>query len=322
MTDITHLDTFHGLPVHTLFPPSPTEPATRPVADSVAWRLDCYPYELPFEDVWARFLDEVDTTRVRALLIGPWWEEDYIPLEPVVTAIVADAHRFPALRALFLADVESEECELSWLELCDITPVLEALPLLEELVVRGCGEGAPGEGSLQLRPVRHESLKTLRFESGGLPGHVVRAVGASGLPALEHLEFWFGSEWYGGDTTVADLAPVLSGAAFPRLRHLGLQNSEIQDEIAAAVASAPVVARLESLSLAMGTLGDSGAQALLDGQPLSHLSGLDLHHHFLSDPFVARIEELCARADVQVRLDQADRWDAEDDEARHVAVSE
>ncbi|MFF2173034.1 STM4015 family protein [[Kitasatospora] papulosa] len=322
MTDITHHDSFHGLPVHTLQPPSPTEPTAPPAAGSVAWRLDCYPYELPFEDVWGRFLDEVDTTGVRALLIGPWWDGDYTSLSPVVDAIVADAHRFPALRALFLADVESEECELSWLQLCDITPVLEALPLLEEFGVRGCGDGAPGEGSLQLRPVRHQALKTLRFESGGLPGHVVRAVGASGLPALEHLEFWFGSEWYGGDTTVADLAPVLSGAALPRLRHLGLQNSEIQDEIAAAVASAPVVARLESLSLSMGTLGDSGAQALLDGQPLTHLSVLDMHHHFLSDPFVARIEELGARSGVQVRLDQGDLWDDEDDEARYVAVSE
>ncbi|MDF6017506.1 STM4015 family protein [Streptomyces sp. JH34] len=322
MTDITHLETFHGLPVHTLSPPSPAPSAAPPAAGSVAWRLDCYPYELPFEDVWRRFLDEVDTTQVRALAIGPWWEEDYVSLEPVVGAIVADAHRFPALRALFLADVEGEECELSWLQLCDITPVLEALPLLEELGVRGCGEGAPGDGSLQLRPVRHQALKALRFESGGLPGHVVRAVGASELPALEHLEFWFGSEWYGGDTTVADLAPVLSGAPFPRLRHLGLQNSEIQDEIAAAVASAPVVARLESLSLAMGTLGDAGAQALLDGQPLTHLSSLDLHHHFLSDPFVARIGELCARADVHVRLDQDGRWDSDDAEARYVAVSE
>ncbi|WP_203183822.1 STM4015 family protein [Streptomyces pratensis] len=322
MTDITHLETFHGLPVHTMSPPGPADSAALPAAGSVAWRLDCYPYELPFEEVWQRFLDEVDTAQVRALLIGPWWEDDYVSLAPVVGAIVADAHRFPALRALFLADVDSEECELSWLELCDITPVLEALPLLEELGVRGCGEGAPGEENLRLRPVRHHALKTLRFESGGLPGHVVRAVGSSELPALEHLEFWFGAQWYGGDTTVADLAPVLSGASFPRLRHLGLQNSEIQDEIAAAVASAPVVARLESLSLAMGTLGDSGAQSLLDGQPLAHLSALDLHHHYLSDPFVSRIEALCARADVRVLLDRAERWDSEDDEVRYVAVSE
>lgn len=320
MTDISHPDTFHDLPVYTLPLPGPAGTRALPPAGSVAWRLDCQ-YELTFEEVWQDFLAEVDTAHVRALLIGPWWKEEYLSLVPVVDSIVSDAHRFPSLRALFIADVESEECELSWLEMCDITPVLEALPRLEELGVRGCGDQVSGQEHLRLRPVRHEALKSLRFESGGLPGHVVRAVAASGLPALEHLELWFGSGWYGGDATVADLSPVLSGAAFPGLRRLGLQNSEIQDEIATAVASAPVVARLDSLSLAMGTLSDAGAQALLDGQPLTHLSSLDLHHHYLSEPFVSRIGDLCARAGVRVDLTGVDDRELEDD-ARYVAVSE
>nr|BFE77740.1 hypothetical protein GCM10020093_003410 [Planobispora longispora] len=140
-----------------------------------------------------------------------------------------------------------------------------------------------------LRPVRHESLRVLRFESGGLPGHVVRATGACDLPALEHLEMWLGVERYGGDATAADLEPILSGERLPALRHLGLQDSAMQDEIAAAVATAPVVARLESLALSMGVLTDEGAEALLSGQPLTHLKRLDLHHHFLSDAMTERV---------------------------------
>lgn len=240
---IQHPDRFHGLPVHFLAPPSGTDTSPAlPDADAVAWLLGCgYDEQTDFAAVWQRFLDTVDTTRVRALLIGPWWHQEYTPFAPVMELIVADADRFPTLRGLFLADVVGEECEVSWLRMCDITPVLEALPLLEEFTVRGCGQ----EG-LALRPVRHTALKTLRFESGGLPGGLVRAVTASELPALERLDLWFGSSWYGGDATLADLGPVLSGGTFPRLRHLGLQNSEIQDEIAAAVASAPVVAQLET----------------------------------------------------------------------------
>ncbi|WP_405386839.1 STM4015 family protein [Streptomyces sp. NBC_01102] len=320
---IEHPDAFHGLTVLTL--PVPGEdpvPGGLPAADSVAWRLECGWKGLTFPELWQHFLGSVDPTRVRALMIGPWWQEDYTPFAPVVERIVADAHRFPALRALFLADVVGEECEVSWLEMCDITPLIDAFPLLEELTVRGCGDSGSEEEKLRLRPVRHGSLKSLRFESGGLPGHVVRAVGASELPALERLELWLGVDWYGGDTTVDDMRPVLSGAAFPRLRHLGLQNSDIQDEIATAVASAPVVAQLESLSLAMGTLGDEGAQALLDGQPLTHLTSLDLHHHYLTGPLVSRIQDLCDRAGVKVGLEEADDWDPTDDEPRYVAVSE
>ncbi|MGW7051506.1 STM4015 family protein [Streptomyces sp. NPDC054887] len=322
MTDIEHPETFHGLPVFTLPKPGDQQAAPLPAADSVAWRLDClWNEDNPFSELWPRFLDSVDSSRVRALLIGPWWHGDYEPLGPVLDRVLADAGRFPALRALFLADVVSEECELSWLELTDVTPCVEAFPLLEELTVRGCGESLSETDRLELRPLSHEALKVLRFESGGLPGSVVRAVGASRLPALEHLELWLGVSHYGGDATVADLAPVLSGGALPRLRHLGVQNSEIQDEIAAAVASAPVVAALDSLSLSMGTLSDSGAHALLGGQPLTHLSALDLHHHYITDPVRQRLRETLEPHGVRINLEEADHWDP-DDETRYVAVDE
>ncbi|MDQ0792667.1 STM4015 family protein [Streptomyces sp. B1I3] len=327
MTEIEHLDVdhphvFHGLPVLTLPPADAPPAASLPAAGAVAWRLECPPDGSAFPELWQHFAGSVDTSRVRALLIGPWWESDYTSFAPVVELLASEASRLPELRALFLADVTGEECEVSWLQMCDITPVLEAFPLLEELVVRGGGAAASGEDELRLRPVRHHALKSLRFESGGLPGHVVRAVGEAELPALERLELWFGTQWYGGDATVEDIRPLLSGGTFPRLRHLGLQNSEIQDEIAAALGSAPVVAQLEALALSMGTLSDAGARALLDGQPLTHLVSLDLHHHYLTDPLVSRIQEVCARAGVHVDLGEADHWDPEDDEPRYVAVSE
>ncbi|MFF2959267.1 STM4015 family protein [Streptomyces sp. NPDC057963] len=323
MTDIEHPETFHGLPVLTLPGPDGARTEPLPAADSVAWRLQSdWDGDPAFPALWQHFLATVDTSCVRALLIGPWWHNDYESVAPVIELLTAHADRFPALRALFLADVVSEECELSWLVMSDITPLIEAFEQLEELTVRGCGNRIEGRTSLDLRPVRHESLKKLRFESGGLPSAVVRAVGASELPALEHLELWLGVSEYGGDATVGDLAPLLSGAAFPALRHLGLQNSEIQDEIAAAVASAPVVAQLESLSLAMGTLSDEGAEALLSGQPLTHLASLDLHHHYISASLMDRLRNLLGSDRVNGEIDEVEYWDPEEDDDRYVAVSE
>ncbi|MEU8592056.1 STM4015 family protein [Streptomyces sp. NPDC048664] len=320
-THADRFDTFHGLPVFPL--PEPGD-QTLPQAGDVAWRLDCYEAgELPFPELWEAFTAQVASKDVRALVIGPWWDDEYSELRPALELIVADAERFPALRALFLADVVGEECEISWLQLTDVTPVLTAFPLLREFVVRGGDSQGLGEESLSLHPVRHEALRVLRFESGGLPGQVVRAIGACDLPALERLELWLGVEQYGGDATVADLAPVLSGARFPTLRHLGLQNSELQDEIAASVASAPVVAQLESLSLSLGTLTDTGAEALLGGQPLHHLARLDLHHHYLSDAVADRVRASVGSAGAEVVLSDRQtphRW--RDEEWRYVAVSE
>ncbi|GLX05042.1 STM4015 family protein [Microbispora sp. NBRC 16548] len=303
-------ESYAGLPVVEIAPEEQEIPDPASVAVRISSGWDDY----DIEDAFDALLKRVDTAKVPALVIGGWEDCYGTSSDFLVGLLVDNAARFPGLRSLFLGAISSDEAEISWITQSDVTPLLEAFPRLERLEVRG------GTG-LELRPVRHESLRMLRFETGGLPAEVVRAVGACDLPALEHLELWLGVEDYGGNATVADLAPILSGERLPALRHLGLQDSEIQDEIAAAVASAPVVARLESLALSMGTLTDAGAEALLGGQPLTHLHTLDLHHHFLTDAMVARVTEALPG----VEVDLSKQEEAEEDEGevwRYVAVSE
>ncbi|SDJ55956.1 STM4015 family protein [Nonomuraea jiangxiensis] len=288
----------------------------QPEADAVAWYLSASEWhdEGPkaIGECFDWFFEHVDTAKVRAIVIGGWEECYSQDSAPIVSRLADNANRLPGLRWLFLGDISSEQAEISWIQQSDITPLLEAYPKLERLEVRG------GSG-LGLRPVRHESLRMLRIESGGLPGAVVRAVGECDLPALEHLELWLGVTEYGGDATVGDCAAILSGERLPRLRYLGLQDSEIADEIAAAVAAAPVVARLETLSLAYGTLGNDGAEALLSGQPLTHLRTLDLEHHYLDEAMAARVT--AALPGVEVDLSDPQGED-EENESRYVAVSE
>ncbi|WP_316525917.1 STM4015 family protein [Kitasatospora brasiliensis] len=313
MTIARHIERFHDLPVHE-FVPDDTRP--RPAADAVAWRLAlAYRSEQDFAQLWQSFLRDVDPADVRALVIGPWWDWDkgYDSVRPVIEVLTAEARRLPALEALFLAEVTFDECEVSWLVMDDVTPLLAAFPTLTSLTVRG------GTG-LGLDPVRHDALTTLRIESGGLPAAVVRAVAGSELPALEHLDLWLGVDEYGGDATIDDLAPFLDGSRLPKLRHLGLANSEFQDEIAAALAHAPVVARLESLDLSMGVLSDEGATALLEGQPLTHLRSLDLHHHYLTEEMQQRLGD--ALPGVALDLSEAEGDDMDDEDDRYVSVAE
>lgn len=299
---------YAGLPIVSLRPPG----APHPPAGEAAWRVSVHVYNAKetFEEHFARFTETIDTTEVRALIVGGWEDAYEKEASAPVRLLAESAARFPALRSLFFAAMPQEECEISWIQQGDVTPLLESFPLLERLEVRG------GTG-LELRPVRHEHLRVLRFEAGGLPASVVRGVGMSELPALEYLEAWLGTSEYGGETTAADLENILSGERLPALRHLGLQNSEIQDEVAALVASAPVVARLESLSQSMGVLTDAGAEALLSGQSLAHLKRLDLHHHYLTDAMVERVKVAFSG----VQLDVSDQREA-DGEWRYVAVAE
>ncbi|WDZ83444.1 STM4015 family protein [Micromonospora cathayae] len=288
----SHASSFAGLPVLPYTPGMalPEDPA------AVAWRLAVEDFEADpeeFAELVATFRKEVPGAAVRALVVGEWGCAYDSPLP--VGLLVDAAAEWTGLRAVFLADLVSEECEISWLTHGDITGLLTGYPTLEVLWVRG------GTG-LRLEPVRHAGLRELRFESGGLPGQVVRAVGESDLPALERLDCWLGRQEYGGDATVGDLGPVLAGAGLPALRHLALANSEIADPTMSAVAAAPVVGRLTVLDLSMGVLTDEGLDALLAGQPLTHLRRLDLSRTYLSDE--ARQRAVAALPGVEVDVSE------------------
>ncbi|MFF2851084.1 STM4015 family protein [Streptomyces sp. NPDC058001] len=313
------LQELYGLPAFD-FPEAGRELKRKlPDPDAVAWRVevDSYDSDEAWEGAFARFLDMVDTTEVRALIVGAWSDAYDSGPDAIIAALLAARDRLPGLRALFLGDITSEQCEISWIHQGAVTPLLEGFPQLHEFAVRGGTD-------LVFDPLRHEQLRSLTVETGGLPVAVVRGIGASDLPALEHLDIWLGTSWYGADSEVSDLAPILSGARLPSLKRLALCNSDIQDEIAVAVAAAPVVARLERLDLSMGTIGDVGAAALLSGQPLTHLTSLDLNHNYLSDAMRERLRQALEPAGVELDLDGSDADEDEDEDGvqRYTAVGE
>lgn len=316
---VAHLRESYGLPVFDFPGPQDGGKTPLPEADTVAWRVssDTYDSEESWPEAFARFAAAVDLGRVRAIVVGAWEEAYETGPEPIIAALLDARSGLTALRALFLGDMESEECEISWINQGDVTPLLDGFPELEEFGVRG------GTG-LRFPAVSHGRLRSLTVQTGGMPAEAVRGVAASDLPALVHLDLWLGTDSYGGDCSVEDVAPILDGSRLPSLRHLGLRNSDIQDGIAAAVASAPVVARLETLDLSMGVLTDEGATALLGGQPLTHLKKLDLHHNYLGEPLRQRLRETLESAGVALDLDRGhadeDEWDGR--VWRYVAVGE
>ncbi|MFY7065570.1 STM4015 family protein [Nocardiopsis changdeensis] len=251
---------------------------------------------------YERFCADVDPAAVTALVLGSL--EDTMNAadpKPVRNAVLACAPRWTGLRSLFYGDVTAEEYEVSWLNHGDLSGVLNALPGLERLDVRGTGE-------LSLPVEEHRSLRSLTLQGGGLPAALMRQVLASRYPALEHLELWLGMENYEGDATPADLAPLLSGEVHAGVRSLGLRNAEETDPWVRALAGSPVLERLEVLDLSLGTLTDEGAQILLDVPGFRGLSRLDLHHHFMSEEMGTRVVEAFTAAGVEV--DVSERVDA------------
>ncbi|MEM8531888.1 MAG: STM4015 family protein [Chloroflexota bacterium] len=262
-------------------------------------------------DRFAAFLDAAETDKVTGLVVGAWSDifDNTDEVDTIVQALVVARERLTNLNAIFFGDVIMEECEISWMQMGDMSALFNAYPALTYFGVRGAN-------GLSLGSLRHEKLQTLVVESGGLDVQMVREVTSAQLPALEHLELWLGDDNYGANAEVDDLQPLFSGDLFPHLKYLGLRDSYIADDIAVAIAHAPIVKQLDVLDLSLGTLGDKGAAALLESPAVAQLKKLDLHYHYCSEEMMERLQAL------GIEVDLSDAEGDEDEDDRYVAVGE
>lgn len=191
-------------------------------------------------------------------------------------------HSLPSLKHLHLGDFEyPDDNEISWNMVNDVSPVWKAAPNLEKLRLTGA--------EISLGTISHRHLRSLSLETGGLPAEAIHSVMAADLPELTDLEMWFGDEGYGAEGDITMIKPLLAGGLFPKLNSLGLMNSEFQDEIVEALATAPVVKNLRALDISMGTMVDKGAQFLIDSYDhFKHLESINLSDNFVS-------QELCSK---------------------------
>jgi len=246
---------------------------------------------------------------LRALVVGQWWGEvcEEGP-KALLGKLAAKADKLTSLVGLMVGDVIQEECEISWIHQGDYGPLLKALPKLEHLMVRG------GDG-LRFTKLAHKTLRSLTVQTGGLSAACVGDIAKAELPELRTLVLWLGDDNYGGDSTVEDLFDILDGKRFPKLEHLGLQDSPNADAIAEAVAKSQILGRLKGLDLSMGTLSDAGGQALLDSPNIRKLKHLNLRHHFMSAKLTKKFHEL------GIEVNVADRGEDEEED-RFIEVAE
>ncbi len=282
----------------------------KPARSDVAYRFRSDWDEDQIVPALKDFLGKDEALQVTAMVIGAWFGEDSEKTpDEVLDVLIQSRERLPRLAAVFVGDITSEENEMSWITQTDLTPLLQAYPDLQLLRARG------GNG-LKLTPLEHGKLRGLALETGGMDANVVRGVCSSKLELLEHLELWLGTEEYGATVRVEDLQPLLSGEIFPNLKYLGLRNSDIADQIAAVVVNSPLMQRIETLDLSLGTLSDEGGEALLHLKD-SKLKKLNLHYHYLSPELVKRLRALPFVVDATTPSDMDT-----DEDFRFVAVGE
>jgi hypothetical protein len=299
---------------------------TEAIQPTFAYALSC-----PYEDEDAKirtYLDELlgvpNSQQLQALVFGPWAGDVDVctgdaSSQALVEYLATIQNRLPQLKAIFIGDILQEESEISWIVQSNIAPVLAAYPNLEVLQVRG-GESLRLQPLGVASPARHDHLQALILETGGLSRETLQDIYAWELPALNHLELWFGSTNYGGDCWVEDLAPILETLKFPHLAYLGLRNSGFGDEMIDMLVQSPLLARLQVLDISLGTLTDIGAKKLLDCPATRELDILNVAENYLSE---AMLEQLHGLGLQVIDSEQRQEEDEEDPAwRRYCAVSE
>lgn len=228
-------------------------------------------------------LEQPDADQITALIIGAWTGAcEGSDSKEIVELIAGAAGRLPSLKALFFGEMTVEECEISWINQSDVSPLLKAYPKLETFRVRG-------GSALSFSRITHQSLRELGVETGGLSRTTIREIFLCDFPALEHLELQLGEANYGFDGSVEDLQPLLEGSLFPKLCYLGLTNSEIANDIAAVAVNSPIAERVETIDLSLGNLDSEGVESLKELGGNRNLKTLIISHHYASPEQVASL---------------------------------
>ncbi|WP_221801580.1 STM4015 family protein [Oceanobacter mangrovi] len=268
-----------------------------------------------FQDYFKAFLQQPGIDQIDTLLLGNWGEAFETGIDDALQQLVEASDRLSAVKHLALAEMDSEECEVSWINLGNFGSLYNAYPQLQTLQIKG-------SVGLQLGELNLPELRSLTLINGGLSHEVLAEISRANCPELQHLELWLGEENYGCDIANEHLqALVKQLPRFPQLSYLALCNYEAADELAKLLPSLELPATLTTLDLSKGTLSDEGGAALLTmAERLGQLQTLDLHHHYLCDDMMQQLQQLPCQVDVSEQQ-ETDYYD-DGDVYRYIFLAE
>ncbi|MCM1539788.1 MAG: STM4015 family protein [Blautia sp.] len=246
-------------------------------------------------------LADPEFPELEELIIGGWGGEYEEDCQPILNAIADNPDKFSHITKLFVGDMDFEVCEVSWIMQGDYSRIWKAMPQLKELTIKGSMDLALGE-------IAHDNLESLTIICGGLGQDVMEEIRNAKLPNLKKLLLYVGVEDYGFDGNADTIKELLARSDFPKLTYLGIVDSEIQDELTEVVLESKYIRQIETLDLSCGTLTDKGGNLLLEKLPaLPNIKKLDVHHHYLSDEVMGKLEKLSVEVDVSEQ-EEAEKW--------------
>ena len=127
-----------------------------------------------------KILKDKHLSEYKQITIG-CWDYEGGDCSALLQGMIENKEKFAQIEGLFWGDIEQEEQEISWIEQADISPLLDAMPKLKDLKIKGTN-------NLRLGKTSRPELRSLEIISGGLPTEVVEDILGSDFPNLEKME--------------------------------------------------------------------------------------------------------------------------------------
>jgi uncharacterized protein (TIGR02996 family) len=216
-----------------------------------------------------------------------------------------------------LVGMGGDDTEISWYSIGNLGKLWKAVPQLRTLITQGGSSESAMSGGVQLGKIELPNLAHAEFRTGGLEKANAKAIATGVFPNLEYLDVWYGEDNYGGNATVKDVELLIQRTDLPKLRHLGLMNSQFADQLPKALAKSKLLPQLRELDLSMGCMTDEGARAIVEHKDaFKHLEKLSVALNYLSKAGVATLKGALKQVDAGKQRED------EDPEYRHPAVGE
>ncbi len=228
----------------------------------------------PFSQ-WDQFRDEYEIT-------------DYIQ-NKTCEFIIDRGRKFTELTHLILGNYYMDDYEHTFYSVNLFHELIENFPKIEHLLVRGGFGHSP---KTHRDKFIHTNLKSLTIQTFGFSNaYLNQILRTYEFPNLNYLEIHLGTEYYGGTDKIYPFTDLFAGK-YPSLKHLGLIDSDITEEIAYELAHSSVIEQLDSLDFSYGSLTDEGLDIFLNSPKIKSLKKLKLHSNHLTEEF---LDELAAK---------------------------
>ena len=255
-------------------------------------------------------MQDEELPQIEEIIIACWGEAWDDSCQAIIDGMVNNKEKFAHIKSLFMGDMDYEDCEVSWIIQGNYSELWKALPGLKELTIKGSID-------LELGEICHENLESLEIICGGLPSEIIEQIAKAKLPNLKKLNLYLGSDGYGFDGDEGTIQKLLEESDFPKLEYLGINDSEIQDEVTEVILASKYMSQITTLDLSNGTLSDKGGQMLLETLPkYPNITTVDLHFHYLSDEMMEKLEAL----PISIDLDEQNEADEDDGEVYRYAM--